>query len=68
MARFHLKLWEMLGQNLSQIVPHDVGVADDGGVVDHLAHAMDNKNDVSDVGQSVSVRAELFVSAEKPFT
>jgi len=26
----------MLGQDLRHVVPHDVGVADDGGIVHHL--------------------------------
>lgn len=58
----------MLGQSLGQVVPHDIGVADDGGVVNDLANPVDNKNDVSDVSQSIGVGAKLFVSAEKPFT
>ena len=43
----------MLGQDLSHVVPHDVGVADDGGVVDDLAHAVHHEHDVRDVGKAI---------------
>ena len=53
MACLDLKLGKMLGQDLSHVVPHDVGVADDGGVVDDLPHAVHHEHDVRDVGQPI---------------
>ena len=43
----------VLGEERLHVVPHDVGVADDGGVVDDLAHAVHHEHDVRDVGQAI---------------
>lgn len=68
LTRLHLELWEMFGQDLSQVVSHDVGVSNDGRVIDDLTDSVYHKNDVSYFSQSIGVRAELFVATEKPFT
>ena len=48
-----VEVGEVLGENPADVVPHDVGVADDGGVVDDLADAVDHEHDVGDVGEAV---------------
>ena len=48
-----LEVRAVLGEERLHVVPHDVGVADDGGVVDDLAHAVHHEHDVRDVGQPI---------------
>ena len=48
-----LELREVLVHDALHVVPHDVGVADDGRVVQDLAHAVDHEHDVRNVGKAV---------------
>ena len=48
-----LEVRAMLGEERLDVVPHDVGVADDGGVVDDLANAVHHEHDVRDVGKAI---------------
>ncbi len=51
---------------VTHVITHDVGVADDGGVVVDLADAVDDEHEVGDVGQPVRVLAQLSVTSEQP--
>ena len=53
MASVPLEVRAVLGEERLDVVPHDVGVADDGGVVDDLAHAVHHEHDVRDVGKAI---------------
>ena len=48
-----LEVRAVLGEERLDVVPHDVGVADDGGVVNDLPHSVHHEHDVRDVGQPI---------------
>ena len=55
---------EVLVEDRVDVVAHDVGVPDDGGVVDNLADAVDDEHDVGDVGETVCKEEEVQLGRE----